>query len=150
MELGKVGRSAAEMMKSARERMMKMPPAERAALRERHKQARAQRRDAMIAGVRSRWGATLESPEAQAELRLHAERMARLHRMQVLAEDHGKEALLDRVFALMKREQQRHMRTMRRLQGSGESSAGNAAAGGTSAGGAFTGSPEGAGGRPTP
>jgi hypothetical protein len=53
----------------------------------------------------------------QEELRLNAERMARLHRMQALAEDNGKNELLDRVFGLMKREQQRHMRAMSQIHG---------------------------------
>lgn len=117
-ELGRFGHNAPQMMQAARERMMKMSPEERAQFRERHKQARAQRREAKVSSMRTRWGPALKDPALQAELRLNAERMAKLHRMQALAEDNGKNEVLDRVFALMKREQQRHMRAMSQAQGS--------------------------------
>jgi hypothetical protein len=116
-ELGRFGQNAPHMMQAARERMMKMSPEERAQFRERHKQARDQRRQARVSSMRTRWGPALKDPVLQAELRLNAERMAKLHRMQALAEDNGKNDLLDRVFALMKREQQRHIRAMGRAQG---------------------------------
>ncbi len=111
------GANGPQMMQAARERMMNMPAEERAKFRERHKQARDQRRAGKVSSMRTRWGPQLKDPALQAELRLNAERMARLHRMQALAEDNGKEALLNRVFELMKREQQRHMRTMSQLRG---------------------------------
>lgn len=111
------GANGPQMMQAARERMMNMPAEERAKFRERHKQARDQRRAGKVSSMRTRWGPQLKDPALQAELRLNAERMARLHRMQALAEDNGKEAVLDRVFALMKREQQRHMRAMSQLRG---------------------------------
>ncbi|HEX2880932.1 MAG TPA: hypothetical protein VHO25_15475 [Polyangiaceae bacterium] len=116
-EPGRFGHNAPQMMQAARERMMKMSPEERAQFRERHKQAREQRRTAKVSNMRTRFGPMLKAPAMQEELRLNAERMAKLHRMQALAEDNGKNDLLDRVFALMKREQQRHMRVMSQLHG---------------------------------
>jgi hypothetical protein len=105
--------------------MMKMSPEERAQFRERHKQARAERRAAKVSNMRTRFGPMLKTPEVQAALKLNAERMARLHRMQALAEDNGKNDLLDRIFALMKREQQRHMRAMSQLGGAKRSTGGS-------------------------
>jgi hypothetical protein len=107
------------MMQQARERMMKMSPEERAKFRERHKQAREQRRAAKVSNMRTRFGPILKTPALQEELRLNAERLAKLHRMQALAEDNGKSELLDRVFDLMKREQQRHMRAMSQFRRQG-------------------------------
>jgi len=115
-DVRRLRRDAAEMMKQGRERVMNMSPEERAKMRAQHDKSRVGRRTAKISGLKMRWGAMLRKPEVQAELRVHAERMARLRRMQELAEDHHKEAILDRVFELMKREQGRHMRTMSRLR----------------------------------
>jgi hypothetical protein len=141
------------MLKAARERMMSMSPEERSQLREKHKQGREARRQAKVAGMRSRMGEFLRSPQVQEELRVHSEHMARLHRMQALAEDNGKDALLDRIFGLMKREQERHMKVMTQLRaqtGSGSSPA-NASPPGYTPGGPPSSRPRAApGSRPAP
>jgi hypothetical protein len=83
--------------------------------------ARQERQRERRENVKRRWGATLDHPEARAELVKHAERMAKLRRLSYIAatERTGAEqrALLARIARLMKLEQDRHEREFGKLAG---------------------------------
>jgi len=76
----------------------------------RHKIRRAQ--------LNRRWGQTLRNPEAISELRTHAERTAKLKRIRSLAQARGKEdPVAQRAAALLAKEEARHEKRMKALQG---------------------------------
>lgn len=76
----------------------------------RHKIRRAQ--------LNRRWGQTLRNPEAISELRTHAERTAKLKRIRSLAQARGKEdPVAQRATALLAKEEARHEKRMKELQG---------------------------------
>ncbi|HBQ14686.1 MAG TPA: hypothetical protein DEF51_27340 [Myxococcales bacterium] len=53
----------------------------------------------------------------RAELRTHARRVARIERMRAVASESGRDALLERIDALMTRENARHERRLERVAG---------------------------------
>ena len=61
------------------------------------------------------WGNIVGSIDAQASLRMHADRMARLNRMLDLAQEKKNEALISRLRADVTRELARHVRTMQQV-----------------------------------
>lgn len=85
-----------------------------------HVESRLERRQEHKKRLIARWGQALRRPDAVAELRHHAERMARLRRLRFLAETEreGKdqEKLLARIDKLIELEQARHERAMQRHQ----------------------------------
>jgi hypothetical protein len=87
----------------------------RAKLAERIQKLR-QSREARAAAERerivSRWGPVKDNPTLRAEFRLHAWRMARLHRMRLVASAEGKEPLKARIDELIAKERARHEREM--------------------------------------
>jgi hypothetical protein len=67
--------------------------------------------------LNKRWGATLRNPEAISELKLHAERSAKLRRIRVLALQKSKDdPAAARANALIAKEEARHERHMKELQ----------------------------------
>jgi len=71
------------------------------------------RRAAEMERVRIRWGVLVDRPNVQDELRLHAQRIARLERIQELAEVEGKTAVEARALKAIDRE---NARSDKRLQ----------------------------------
>lgn len=80
------------------------------------KKDRADRRRKAISYARARWGALLRQPAAQAELRLHARRIARIDAMETVAKTSGKDALLPRIAKLRDKETARFEQRMRWIQ----------------------------------
>lgn len=76
------------------------------------KKDRADRRRKAISYARARWGALLRQPAAQAELRLHARRIARIDAMETVAKTSGKDTLLPRISKLRERETARFEQRM--------------------------------------
>lgn len=87
------------------------------------KKDRADRRRKAISYARARWGALLRQPAAQAELRLHARRIARIDAMESVAKTSGKDALLPRVAKLREKETARFEQRMRWIMDGKEPSA---------------------------
>ena len=75
----------------------------------------AERRDAEQDRIRIRWGSLVDRPSVQEELRLHAMRIARLTRIQELAEVEGKTAVEARALKAIDRENARHDKRMQEL-----------------------------------
>lgn len=71
------------------------------------KKDRADRRRRAIMLTRARWGALVVNPAAQAELRLHARRIAKLDAMEQVARSSGKTDLLPRIANLRVKENAR-------------------------------------------
>jgi len=80
--------------------------------------ARQRRHQLRRAHLNKRWGgATLRDPEAVAELKVHAERVARLKRIRSLASKKSKEdPAADRAKALLNKEEERHEQHMKAIQ----------------------------------
>jgi hypothetical protein len=87
------------------------------------KKDRADRRRRAISYARARWGALLRQPAAQAELRLHARRVARIDAMETVAKTSGKDALLPRIAKLRTKETERFEQRMRWIADGKEPSA---------------------------
>ena len=79
---------------------------------EKRRDNRKARRKAAVAGMRARWGKALESRAAQAELMVHARRVAQLQRIQEVATHAGKTKLVERTVTLMAKETERHDKRM--------------------------------------
>jgi hypothetical protein len=79
--------------------------------------ARQRRHQVRRSQLNKRWGATLRNPEAIEELKLHAERNAKLKRIRTLAFQKSKDdPLVKRAGALMAKEDTRHEQSMKRIQ----------------------------------
>ena len=78
--------------------------------------SRVARRDRHRAILAALWGPVSAEPAGLAEFDLHAWRMARLRRMERLASELARPALLDQITALLAKEQARHLKHMKRLQ----------------------------------
>lgn len=74
-----------------------------------------ERRDAEQDRIRIRWGALTDRPSVQEELRLHAMRIARLTRIQELAEVEGKPAVEARALKAIDKENARHDKRMQEI-----------------------------------
>jgi hypothetical protein len=74
-----------------------------------------ERRQAEQERIRIRWGALTDRPNVQDELRLHALRIARLTRIQELAEVEGKTAVEGRALKAIDRENARHDKRMQEI-----------------------------------
>jgi hypothetical protein len=75
----------------------------------------AERRDAEQDRIRIRWGSLVDRPAVQDELRLHAMRIARLTRIQELAEVEGKTPVEARALKALDRENARHDKRMQEI-----------------------------------
>ncbi len=77
---------------------------------------RKARREAKRKELREKWGDVTKRPEARAELKVHARRMARLTQARKVAETDGKKELVARIDKLLEKEKARHQRAMDRLK----------------------------------
>jgi hypothetical protein len=84
-------------------------------VRRRHDRAQERR-----AYLRATWGVNLHRPAVRAELALHADRMARLHRIADVGEESHDRALVVRTNAVIEAENTRHVRAMAELRARGE------------------------------
>jgi len=81
------------------------------------KESRDERRQAEKGLLKSKWGDDLlAKPAVRAELRLHAERMAKLRRMKEVADEGDKKQLEERVDKLIEKEDARHKARMEDLK----------------------------------
>lgn len=107
----------------AKFREKKLNPEELKKTLEEWRNAREERKSQHRRALLSRWGNALGRPNVEGELKLHAERMARLQRMEqlVATEKTGdtRERLLARIEKIREREASRHERAMHKLAGSG-------------------------------
>lgn len=90
------------------------------ALRKRMAERKAnleQRRQADQERTRLRWGSVVDSAGVAAELKVHAEREARLERIQELAEVEAKPAIYERARRALNTENNRHEVAMKALAG---------------------------------
>lgn len=121
-------RSFEEQAKRFEEQAAKMES--RAQNLEREDEARVNRRERSPAAIRERrhrirraqlnrrWGQTLRKPEAAAELRTHAERVAKLKRIRQLAQKKSKDdPIAQRATELLAKEEARHEQRMKELHG---------------------------------
>lgn len=92
------------------------------------RETRKARRDAHRKDLKAKWGPLAERAPMLAELKRHAWRMARLKRMQGLAEELDKPELLARVNKLIEQEQARHAERMEQLKKTAPGNADKAAA----------------------
>jgi len=76
-----------------------------------------QRRQADQERTRLRWGSVVDSAGVSAELKVHAEREARLERIQELAEVEAKPAIYERARRALNAENNRHEVAMKALAG---------------------------------
>jgi hypothetical protein len=74
--------------------------------------SRLERRGAHVAEMRTHYRDVLEKPEAQAEMRDHARRMARLHRVRAVAMDAGDTSIATRAEVLLDRQQKHFEKQM--------------------------------------
>jgi hypothetical protein len=75
-----------------------------------------------------RWGKTLRDPDAIAELRVHAERSAKLKRVRSLALESNNTPVVERATKLLSKEDERHEKRMKSIQERSEASAGASSA----------------------
>jgi hypothetical protein len=128
-ELRKEAKEAKEARKDAREALkeaIKDGGAESGAAKEARddlkearqklKDTREERRKEKRAELKTKFGDILGKPAVKAELRLHAMRLAKLHRMERLAKAKGKDELDKRVDALIAKENARHDKRMADLK----------------------------------
>ena len=77
---------------------------------------REERRKNARAALRAKWGDLADKPAVKAELRLHAQRMAKLRMMKNVADDGDKKNLEERVDKLIDKEKTRHQARMDALK----------------------------------
>jgi len=80
------------------------------------KDSREERRTNARAALRAKWGPLADKPAVKAELRLHAQRMAKLRMMKNVADDADKKNLEERVDKMMDKEKARHDARMEALK----------------------------------
>lgn len=78
--------------------------------------SREQRAKIRKAQMRRRWGQVLGRDEVTQELKVHAERAAKLRRIRTLAKDSNKDDLVQRSNKLLALEQQRHLKKMQSFE----------------------------------
>jgi len=78
--------------------------------------SREQRAKIRKAQMRRRWGQLLGRDEVTAELKVHAERAAKLRRIRALSKEGGKDDLVQRSNKLLALEQQRHLKKMQSFE----------------------------------
>lgn len=77
---------------------------------------RAERRKHRVEELRKMWGDSLSVPAVREEIKVHARRMARLRRMKELAVEEKKTKLVERIDALITKEEDRHKKHMETLK----------------------------------
>ncbi len=105
-------KDAKEAREDAREARKEAHAAVRATWAE-LKASRQTRRTERREALKEQWGDdVLKRPAAQAELKVHARRLARLYRMRTLAKEANKDAVVTQVDKLIEREKTRHNKRM--------------------------------------
>lgn len=85
--------------------------------RKKLKDSREDRRKAAKGALKAKWGDDLlKKPAVKNELRLHAQRMAKLRHMKRVADEAGKNQLEERIAKLIEKEQARHQARMDALK----------------------------------
>ncbi|MDC0742375.1 hypothetical protein [Polyangium mundeleinium] len=84
---------------------------------------RKAKREARRKELREKWGDVVKHPDARAELKVHARRVARLAQARKVAEADGKKELVARIDKLVEKENARHQRVMDRLKEKGSGGA---------------------------
>lgn len=97
--------------------------------REKLREERKERRKKHLDEMKAKYGPGLKVPAVRAEMRVHAARMARLHRVEHLAKVAKKDAVVKRTEAAIEKEKARHQKRMDELK----SAPGGAASGAPSA-----------------
>jgi hypothetical protein len=92
---------------------------ERKDRRQEQRETRKARRQDRVKEIRDRWGDLLRHPHVQAELKVHAWRMARLNQIKTLGEAEGKTDLVTRTDKLIEREKARHQAAMEGFKSKG-------------------------------
>jgi hypothetical protein len=83
------------------------------------RKTRQDRRKDRVKEIRDKWGDAANKPNARAEIRTHARRMARLNHAKTLATSAGKAEIIARIDKLIERENTRHQAAMERLKAEG-------------------------------
>ena len=109
-----------EDQKDAREEKREEKKDAQEAKHDQRAETRKDRREAHKREVSQRWGAVLKVPEAAAELKVSARRMARLTRARAVAVEAGKTDLVERADKLIARENERHTSAMERIKARGD------------------------------
>lgn len=99
---------------------------DRKEIREDRRAKREERRKVL----REKWGDLTKRPEAIAELKVHARRMARLEHARKVADEAGKKEVVARVDKLIEKERARHQRSMDKLKEKGATAPAAAASAG--------------------
>lgn len=113
----KAGASAEEIKEGKKELAE-----DRKDIREERKEVREERREARKARQRElkeKWGDAVKKPAAQAELRQHGRRAARLQRAKAVADKMGKKELVARIDKLLEKEKARHQVAMEKIKEEG-------------------------------
>jgi len=77
---------------------------------------RKEKRKERLKEIKAKWGDLVKRPDAQAELEVHARRIARLERAKTIATEDKKTVLVGKIDKLIEKEKARHQRTMDRLK----------------------------------
>ena len=110
-EARKEARDAGVGAAAVKEARMKLADA-----RKQLKDNREERRKNARVALRAKWGDLADKPAVKAELRLHAQRMAKLRMMKNVADDADKKNLEERVDKLIDKEKTRHQARMDALK----------------------------------
>jgi len=97
-------------------------------LKEDRKELRRELKQARRKELREKWGNLTKMPEAQAELKVHARRIARLERARKVADEAGKKEVVARIDKLLEKERARHQKAMEKLKEKGPAATPSAAA----------------------
>ncbi|MCB9588127.1 MAG: hypothetical protein H6718_22155 [Polyangiaceae bacterium] len=84
---------------------------------ESYKAKRAERREKRRKELKQELGKDVERPEVKQELNLHAARMAKLNRLEILAKNEDKSDLVKRAQTLKTKENSRHASRLKALKG---------------------------------
>lgn len=80
------------------------------------KEERKKRRDQHLAEMRAKWGEISKKPGVKEEMRIHARRMSRLRRIEKIATEKKKDAIVKRATAAQEKEKARHQKKMDELK----------------------------------
>jgi hypothetical protein len=83
------------------------------------RETRAERRRTHAIELRAKWKDVLDRPAAREQMRIHARREARLHRMKALATELGKTKLVQTIDELIAKEQARFDKKMEEIRAQG-------------------------------
>jgi len=90
------------------------------AAKEAREDLRKARKAARFAEMQKKYGSALGTPAVKDEMKTHAKRMARLHRIETLAKNEKKDAIVKRTDAAIEKEKARHDKRMDQLKSGGD------------------------------